>query len=203
MSDQVTTVSHLSGDSLRSGAIRGADEGSSENGSASMPSRFTGPPAANRHRLPDERPAITHHFAVGGHEGYLMVGLYPNGQPGEIFIRMAREGSTIAGLMECFGAVVSVSLQHRVPFRYFARSSRTSVLNHRAGRGMQSSATRSRSWTISSAGWSSAFFPERNSPCFRHLASTGKFLTIRARRCQFHRSDGKLATRRPAVPAAL
>jgi ribonucleoside-diphosphate reductase alpha chain len=60
-----------------------------------------GPPAANRHRLPNERPAITHHFAVGGHEGYLTVGLYPNGQPGEIFIRMAKEGSTIAGLMEC------------------------------------------------------------------------------------------------------
>ena len=76
-----------------------------------------GPPAANRHRLPNERPAITHHFAVGGHEGYLTVGLYPNGRPGEIFIRMAKEGSTIAGLMECFGTVVSVSLQHGVPLR--------------------------------------------------------------------------------------
>jgi ribonucleoside-diphosphate reductase alpha chain len=76
-----------------------------------------GPPAATRHRLPDERSAITHHFAVGGHEGYLTVGLYPNGQPGEIFIRMAKEGSTIAGLMECFGTVVSVSLQHGVPLR--------------------------------------------------------------------------------------
>jgi ribonucleoside-diphosphate reductase alpha chain len=76
-----------------------------------------GPPAANRHRLPDERPAITHHFSVGGHEGYLTVGLYPNGQPGEIFIRMAKEGSTIAGLMECFGTVVSVSLQHGVPLQ--------------------------------------------------------------------------------------
>ncbi len=76
-----------------------------------------GPPGANRHRLPDERPAITHHFSVGGHEGYLTVGLYPNGQPGEIFIRMAKEGSTIAGLMECFGTVVSVSLQHGVPLR--------------------------------------------------------------------------------------
>ena len=76
-----------------------------------------GPPAANRHRLPDERAAITHHFSVGGHEGYLTVGLYPNGQPGEIFIRMAKEGSTIAGLMECFGTVVSVSLQHGVPLK--------------------------------------------------------------------------------------
>jgi ribonucleoside-diphosphate reductase alpha chain len=76
-----------------------------------------GPPAANRHKLQDERSAITHHFAFGGHEGYLTVGFYPNGQPGEIFIRMAKAGSTIAGLMECFGTVVSVSLQHGVPLK--------------------------------------------------------------------------------------
>jgi ribonucleoside-diphosphate reductase alpha chain len=69
-----------------------------------------GPPVANRHRLQNERSAITHHFAFGGHEGYLTVGFYPNGQPGEIFIRMAKAGSTIAGLMECFGTVVSVGL---------------------------------------------------------------------------------------------
>jgi ribonucleoside-diphosphate reductase alpha chain len=75
------------------------------------------PPAANRHRLQDERPAITHHFSVGGYDGYLTVGLYPNGQPGEIFIRMAKAGSTIAGLMECFGTVVSVALQHGVPLK--------------------------------------------------------------------------------------
>ena len=78
---------------------------------------LSGPPAANRHRLPDERAGITHHFSIAGHEGYLTVGLYPNGQPGEIFIRMAKEGSTIAGLMECFGTVVSVSLQHGVPLK--------------------------------------------------------------------------------------
>jgi ribonucleoside-diphosphate reductase alpha chain len=76
-----------------------------------------GPPAANRHRLPDERVGLTHHFSIAGHEGYLTVGFYPNGQPGEIFIRMAKEGSTIAGLMECFGTVVSVSLQHGVPLK--------------------------------------------------------------------------------------
>jgi ribonucleoside-diphosphate reductase alpha chain len=64
---------------------------------------LSGPPAANRHRLPDERVDLTHHFSIAGHEGYLTVGFYPNGQPGEIFIRMAKEGSTIAGLMECFG----------------------------------------------------------------------------------------------------
>jgi ribonucleoside-diphosphate reductase alpha chain len=78
---------------------------------------LAGPPAANRHRLPDERLAITHHFSIASHEGYLTVGLYPDGQPGEIFIRMAKEGSTIAGLMECFGTVASVSLQHGVPLK--------------------------------------------------------------------------------------
>jgi ribonucleoside-diphosphate reductase alpha chain len=78
---------------------------------------LSGPPAANRHRLQDERSAVTHHFSIGGHEGYLTVGLYPNGQPREIFIRMAKAGSTIAGLMECFGTVASVSLQHGVPLR--------------------------------------------------------------------------------------
>jgi ribonucleoside-diphosphate reductase alpha chain len=66
---------------------------------------------------PDERVGITYHFSIAGHEGCLTVGLYPNGQPGEIFIRMAKEGSTIAGLMECFGTVVSVSLQHGVPLK--------------------------------------------------------------------------------------
>ena len=52
---------------------------------------LSGPPAANRHRLPDERVGLTHHFSIAGHEGYLTIGLYPNGQPGELFIRMAKE----------------------------------------------------------------------------------------------------------------
>ena len=76
-----------------------------------------GPPEANRHRLPDERAAVTHHFSIGGNEGYLTVGLYPNGEPGEVFIRMRKAGSTICGLMECFGAVTSVALQHGVPLK--------------------------------------------------------------------------------------
>ena len=67
--------------------------------------------------MQDERSAINHHFSIAGHEGYLTVGLYPNGQPGEIFVRMAKAGSTIAGLMECFGTVVSVGLQHGVPLK--------------------------------------------------------------------------------------
>ena len=88
-----------------------------EEGAPGAASDLLCPPAANRHRLQNERSAITHHFAFGGHEGYLTVGLYPNGEPGEIFIRMAKAGSTIAGLMECFGTVVSVSLQHGVPLK--------------------------------------------------------------------------------------
>jgi ribonucleoside-diphosphate reductase alpha chain len=68
-----------------------------------------------RRRLPDERKAVVHHFSVGGHEGYLIVGLYENGQPGEIFIRNAKAGSTIAGLMDSFGIAISLALQYGVP----------------------------------------------------------------------------------------
>ena len=68
-----------------------------------------------RHRLPDERRAITHKFSVGGHEGYLTVGMYEDGRPGEIFIVMAKEGSTISGLMDSFATAISLALQHGVP----------------------------------------------------------------------------------------
>ncbi|QMV18399.1 vitamin B12-dependent ribonucleotide reductase [Granulicella sp. 5B5] len=75
------------------------------------------PPRAVRHRLPGERASITHKFGIGGHEGYITVGLYPNGQPGEIFIRMAKEGSTISGLMDSFATAISLALQHGVPLK--------------------------------------------------------------------------------------
>jgi ribonucleoside-diphosphate reductase alpha chain len=75
------------------------------------------PPRAVRHRLPAERASVTHKFALSGHEGYITVGLYPNGSPGEIFIRMAKEGSTVSGLMDSFATAVSISLQHGVPLR--------------------------------------------------------------------------------------
>jgi len=70
-----------------------------------------------RRRLPDEREAITHHFTVGGQEGYLTVGLYENGVPGEIFITMAKEGSTVSGLMDCFATAVSLALQYGVELK--------------------------------------------------------------------------------------
>jgi ribonucleoside-diphosphate reductase alpha chain len=69
----------------------------------------------SRRRLPDERRAITHHFSIAGHEGYLKVGVYDDGSPGEIFVRMAKQGSTISGLMDSFATVVSLALQHGVP----------------------------------------------------------------------------------------
>ncbi len=75
------------------------------------------PPRAVRHRLPAERASFTHKFGFSGHEGYITVGLYPNGQPGEIFIRMAKEGSTVSGLMDSFATAVSLALQHGVPLK--------------------------------------------------------------------------------------
>jgi ribonucleoside-diphosphate reductase alpha chain len=74
-------------------------------------------PKPFRHKLPDERRAITHKFSVAGHEGYLTVGLYVNGQPGEIFITMAKEGSTVSGLMDSFATAVSLALQYGVPLK--------------------------------------------------------------------------------------
>ncbi len=75
--------------------------------------------APRRERLPDTRPSVTHKFNVSGHEGYITVGLYPDGRPGEMFITMAKEGSTIGGLMDCFGTAVSMSLQYGVPLEVY------------------------------------------------------------------------------------
>jgi len=75
------------------------------------------PPKSVRHKLPEERMSITHKFNVGGHEGYITVGLYPSGAPGEIFITMAKEGSTVSGLMDSFSCAISLALQHGVPLK--------------------------------------------------------------------------------------
>ena len=74
-------------------------------------------PKPYRHKLRDERRAITHKFSVGAHEGYLTVGLYEDGTPGEIFITMAKEGSTVSGLMDSFATAVSLALQYGVPLK--------------------------------------------------------------------------------------
>src|SRR5437660_1499224 len=71
-----------------------------------------------RRKLPDERKAVTHKFDIGGHEGYLTVGLYEDGMPGELFVTMAKEGSTISGLMDAFATQTSYALQFGVPLRF-------------------------------------------------------------------------------------
>ncbi len=68
-----------------------------------------------RERLPDTRNSVTHKFSIAGHEGYISVGLYPDGRPGEVFITMAKEGSTVGGLMDSFGTATSIALQYGVP----------------------------------------------------------------------------------------
>jgi len=68
-----------------------------------------------RHRMQDTRMSLTHRFEIAGHEGYITVGLYEDGQPGELFITMAKEGSTIGGLMDTIGTLTSIALQYCVP----------------------------------------------------------------------------------------
>jgi len=71
-----------------------------------------------RQKLPDVRNSLTHKFSIAGHDGYLTVGLYEDGRPGEVFLKMAKEGSTISGLMDTIGLMTSFSLQHGVPLRF-------------------------------------------------------------------------------------
>ncbi len=74
-------------------------------------------PVPVRRRLPDERPSITHRFDIAGHEGYITVGLFDDGQPGEIFLVMAKEGSTISGFADAFAQAISYALQYGVPLQ--------------------------------------------------------------------------------------
>jgi ribonucleoside-diphosphate reductase alpha chain len=71
----------------------------------------------HRMKLPDEREAFTHKFSIAGHEGYLTIGLYEDGNPGEIFLRMAKEGSTVSGLMDTIATMTSIALQYGVPLK--------------------------------------------------------------------------------------
>jgi ribonucleoside-diphosphate reductase alpha chain len=91
------------------------------NTSKTEPGRASGDaaadPAPRRLRLPDERQSITHKFDIAGHEGYITVGLYENGQPGELFLTMAKEGSTISGFADAFAQAISYALQYGVPLQ--------------------------------------------------------------------------------------
>jgi ribonucleoside-diphosphate reductase alpha chain len=70
-----------------------------------------------RHKLPDERKSLTHKFDIAGHEGYITVGLYEDGMPGELFLTMAKEGSTISGFADAFAQAISYALQYGVPLQ--------------------------------------------------------------------------------------
>jgi ribonucleoside-diphosphate reductase alpha chain len=76
---------------------------------------LNGPPKTKRRYLPDERVAITHKFSIAGHDGYVTVGLYEDGKPGEIFIVMSKEGTVISGLLDAFATSISLALQYGVP----------------------------------------------------------------------------------------
>ncbi len=72
---------------------------------------------AQRRKLPDERKSITHKFSIGGHKGYIIVGMYEEGTPGELFIKMSKEGSTLSGFMDGLGLSISIGLQYGVPLK--------------------------------------------------------------------------------------
>jgi ribonucleoside-diphosphate reductase alpha chain len=82
---------------------------------AAAPAVAAGPPQPARRRLPNDRQALCHKFDVAGHEGYIHVGFHDDGTPGEIFIKMAKEGSTVSGLMDTIGVLTSMALQYGVP----------------------------------------------------------------------------------------
>lgn len=85
--------------------------------SAQVAATVAGLPQPVRRKLPDERHALTHKFDIAGHEGYITVGLFEDGSPGEIFLVMAKEGSTISGFADCFAQAISYALQYRVPLQ--------------------------------------------------------------------------------------
>ena len=74
---------------------------------------------AQREKMPAERASVTHKFSVGGHEGYITVGLYEDSRPGEIFIKMSKEGSTLSGVMDGLALTISIGLQYGVPLKVF------------------------------------------------------------------------------------
>jgi len=101
---------------LSSGSGKGEKKGNATQAVAAPVEKVVYRPV--RRKLPDERRSITHKFSIGGHEGYITVGMYDDGAPGEIFITMAKEGSTISGLMDAFATAVSFNLQYGVPIKF-------------------------------------------------------------------------------------
>ena len=106
-----------SGGAKQDSGFRSQESGASSPTPSPQPLVPSATPKPYRRKLADERRAITHKFSIGGHEGYLTVGLYEDGLPGEIFITMAKEGSTVSGLMDSFATAISLALQYGVPLK--------------------------------------------------------------------------------------
>ena len=98
----------------RDGSKRTQPLSTSEKAKKVQAARAASPELARR-RMPDERQSITHKFDISGHQGYLTAGVYGDGTLGEIFIRMAKEGSVVSGLMDSFATAISLALQYGVP----------------------------------------------------------------------------------------
>ena len=113
---------------------------------------------------------MTHKFNVGGHEGYITVGLYKDGMPGEIFITMAKEGSTVSGLMDSFACAISIALQHGVPLKLLCEKfAHTRFEPSGWTPESRRSATPSRSWITSSAGCDLRFLTGQQQALFDDL----------------------------------
>ena len=107
---------------------------------------------AHRRKLPSERQSITHKFSIGGHEGYITVGMYEDGTPGEIFIKMAKEGSTLSGFMDGFALSVSIGLQYGVPLKALVDKFINTRFEPSGYTGHPPFPMPSRCWIISAAG---------------------------------------------------
>ena len=76
---------------------------------------------SERERLSDTRQSVVHKFNVAGHEGYLILGFYPDGRPGELFLKMSKKGSTVGGLCNAIGVLASLGLQHDIPLEILVK----------------------------------------------------------------------------------
>ena len=113
----MATIGAVAADALDRDGPNGAQQLSS---AEKQPTNITAEsaPRPSRRKLPEERQSVTHKFSIAGHEGYITVGMYEDGTVGEIFITMAKEGSTISGLMDSMAVLTSLSLQYGVPLAF-------------------------------------------------------------------------------------
>ena len=123
-SNQVLSTEHTYNSSITDGIVQGPPSYVNLNGDPTFGEVIGGRPPAQdtRNRLPDERQSITHRFQVGEQEGYITVGMYPDGRPGELFITASKSGSTTSGLYDALGRAVSIMLQHGVDIAAICKS---------------------------------------------------------------------------------